>query len=584
MLFLPIAQVFDRLESTSSRLEMTDILADFFRGLEAGDLRSVVYLTQGKLHPDFMPQKLGMADRMILKAVAFTSGNDDEEVERMYFKEGDLGTVAEGFLAKKKQTSLFSSPLTLDRVIGNLAKIEVAEGKSSQKMKMKLLADILHDSDPLSARYICRIVSGRMRLGAASMTILDSLAVALATKDDRPDIERGFNISSDMGLVAYTLAEGGMDAVRSMHVRPGNPLRVMLAERLPTLDGILEKMGGSCAMEYKYDGVRMQAHIGGGDIKLFSRRLEDISSHFPDVVRSLQDSFRGKEAIVEGECVPVDVTKGILLPFQEVSHRRRKHGLDDAVKDYPVTAFLFDCIYLDGTDMTTLPYLERRSALSRAFELMDGLQLSEMKVVGNSEEAVDFFQKALESGCEGIMAKSLDDASGYRAGARGFHWIKFKKDYQSDLTDTMDLVVIGGFHGRGKRKGHYGALLMAVYDPMSSRYQSICKLGSGFDDAFLIEAPELLNPYLHPHKPNDVDSNMEPDVWFQPAVVLEVLAAEISISPTHTAASEHLQGETGLALRFPRFTGKVRDDKGPEQASTSDELWSMYQMQKPPVG
>ncbi|MDD3399186.1 MAG: DNA ligase, partial [Candidatus Methanomethylophilaceae archaeon] len=201
MLFQPIAQVFDRLESTSSRLEMTDILAEFFRGLEAQDLRSVVYLTQGKLHPDFLPQKLGMADRMILKAVAFTSGNDEGEVEKLYFQEGDLGTLAENLLSKKKQTSLFSSPLTLDRVMGNLEKIEASEGKSSQKMKMKLLADLLHDSDPLSARYLCRIVSGRMRLGAASMTILDALAVALATKEERSAIERGFNISSDMGLV-----------------------------------------------------------------------------------------------------------------------------------------------------------------------------------------------------------------------------------------------------------------------------------------------------------------------------------------------------------------------------------------------
>ncbi|MDD3398210.1 MAG: ATP-dependent DNA ligase, partial [Candidatus Methanomethylophilaceae archaeon] len=447
---------------------------------------------------------------------------------------------------------------------------------------MKLLADLLHDSDPLSARYLCRIVSGRMRLGAASMTILDALAVALATKEERSAIERGFNISSDMGLVAHTLAKGGIEAVKAMHVRPGNPLRVMLAERLPTLEGILQRMGGSCAMEYKYDGVRMQAHIQADCIKLYSRRLEDISSHFPDVVSSLRESFRGTEAIVEGECVPVDTATDRLLPFQEVSHRRRKHGLDEAVKEYPVIGFLFDCIYLDGSDMTELPYLERRAALSRAFEIQGGLQLSQMKLVEGSEEATEFFQSALEAGCEGIMAKSLDESSGYRAGARGFHWIKFKKDYQSDLTDTVDLVVIGGFHGRGKRKGHYGALLMAVYDPAGSRYQSICKLGSGFDDAFLAEAPGLLNPYLHPHKPNDVDSRMEPDVWFQPAVVLEVLAAEISVSPTHTAASDHLQGDTGLALRFPRFTGRVRDDKGPEQASTSDELWSMYQMQKPP--
>lgn len=579
MLYREIAGLFDRLESTSSRLEMADILAIFFKELPTDDLRSVVYLTQGKLHPDFMPQKLGMADKLILKSIAFTSGNSEESVEGLFFKEGDLGTVAEIILTTKKQTTLFSEPLTLIRVMSNLEKIETIEGKSSQKLKMKLLADLLHDSDPLSARYICRIVSGKMRLGAASMTILDALASAFASKEERIYIERGYNITSDMGLVAHNLATGGIKSVQNMHVRVGNPLRVMLAERLPTLEGILERMGGSSALEYKYDGVRMQAHIDENNITLYSRRLEDISPHFPDVISSLRSSFDGQTAIVEGECVPIDEETGRLLPFQEVSHRRRKHGLEEAILEYPVSAFLFDCLYLNGQDMTELPYMSRRDALVNHFPLSSKLRLSEMSVVSDAQQAHDFFESALTSGCEGIMAKSLSEDSGYQAGSRGFHWIKFKKDYRTDLTDTLDLVVIGGFHGKGKRKGHYGALLMAIYNPENAVYSSICKLGSGFDDSFLAEMPSLLNQYISIAKPSDVESRMVPDVWFQPAVVLEVLAAEISVSPTHTAASEKLDGESGLALRFPRFTGRVRDDKGPEQSSSSDELYNMYVMQ-----
>lgn len=579
MLFLHVAEVFDRLEATSSRLEMTDILAEFFQGLDPETLASVVCLTQGKLHPDFIPQKLGMADRMIIKALAFTGGYDEAEAELLYQKEGDLGTVAEEIVSHKKQTTLFSQPLSLERVMGNLEKIENAEGRSSQTLKVKLLADLLHDAEPLSARYLSRLVSGRMRLGAASMTILDALALGLADKEDRPEIERAFNISSDLGMVAKNLAEGGMEAVRAMRVQPGNPLRVMLAERLPTIEGIMERMGGSCAMEYKYDGVRMQAHMKPEGTVLYSRRLEDISSHFPDVVESLSKSFSGQEAIIEGECVPVDPETGALLPFQEVSQRRRKYGLEEAVRDVPVHAFLFDCIYLDGRDLTELPYLERRGALAEAFPPLERLGLSEMKIVESDEEALDFFQAAIDAGCEGIMAKSLDEDSGYRAGARGFHWIKFKKDYHGDLSDTVDLVVVGAFHGRGKRRGQYGALLMAVYDQERSVYQSICKLGTGFDDAFLAEAPELLAPHLSAKKPDDVDTGLEADVWFEPGVVLEVLAAEISVSPVHRAASEQLEGESGLALRFPRFTGRLRDDKGPEQASSADELWDMYKRQ-----
>jgi DNA ligase-1 len=580
MLYSDIAAVFDTIERTSSRLEMTSILADLFRTLDPVTLRNVVYLSQGKLHPDFFPQKLGMSDKLVLKAISLTSGFSEDHAEKLWVKEGDPGAVAETLLKEKKQMALFSESLTVDRVMKGLIAIECSEGKDSQERKMKLLANMLHDSNPTEARYLCRIVTGRMRVGAGSMTILDALASSFAERSDRPEIERAFNVTCDMGEVAETLASGGMDAVRGIKVHVGNPIKVMLAERLPSLAEVVEKLEGKCAMEYKYDGIRVQAHITKDSVKLYSRRLEDLTSNFSDIAASLKHSLKGIEAIVEGECVSMDAKNGKMLPFQEVTHRRRKHGMEDAIKDYPVKIFLFDVLQIDGNDTTLMPYLKRRDILSFAFADHENIVISKMNIVDSVKKADEFFNEAISAGCEGIMAKSVSDASVYRAGSRGFLWIKYKKDYHTELIDTYDLAVVGAFYGMGKRKGKYGAVLMASYDHEMQSYTTICKLGTGFDDAFLDSMPELLNKHKTDQRPNNVDSKMAPDVWFHPSVVLEVTGAELSLSPIHTTAFGVFKEDAGLGLRFPRFTGRVRDDKGPEGSTSVSEIIEMYEMQK----
>ena len=577
--FADIAKMFDRLEATSARLEMTSILADFFKGVPAEELRNLVYIIQGKLHPDFYQIEFGMADRLILRAIAFTSGTPDSKVEEMWLKEGDTGTVAEMLIGKKKQMTLFSEPLTFARVIKGLSQIEGAEGRDSQEMKMKVLSNMLHDSGPIEARYLCRIVTGRMRVGASTMTILDALALTFATKESRPEIERAFNITCDIGLVAERLAKEGMAGIENIHVTVGNPIKVMLAERLPSIPEVVEKMGGECAIEYKYDGIRAQVHIGKDSVKIFSRRLEDLTGNFPDIAQSLREHFKGEEAIIEGECVAVDAETGFMQSFQEVTHRRRKHGMDDAVKRYPVRIFMFDMLYVNGKDMTLVPYLQRREAIKEWFDISDNIQMSNMKVVHSVEEAEEFFDDAIGARCEGMMAKSISDESIYRAGSRGFLWIKYKKDYHANLTDSFDLVVVGAFYGMGKRAGRYGALLMASYDPETERYGTVCKLGTGFDDAFLDNMPNLLDKYKVASKPNSVDAKMIPDVWFDPAVVLEVVGAEISVSPIHTAAMDVVKEGAGIGIRFPRFTGRVRTDKSPEQSTSVMEITEMYEMQ-----
>lgn len=577
--FTDIAKMFDRLESTSARLEMTAILADFFKDCNPDDLRSIIYLSQGKLHPDFYGVELGMADKLVLRAIAFTSGTKDSKVEEMWVKEGDPGAVAEKLIGTKKQMTLFSEPLTLDRVVKGLTLIETAEGKDSQDKKMKHLANLLHDSGPLEARYLCRIVTGRMRIGASTMTILDALSIAFATKEDRESVERAFNVTCDLGLVAETICRSGIDGIQSIQVTIGNPIKVMLAERLPSIGEVVSKMGGECAIEYKYDGIRAQVHIGKDSVKIYSRRLEDLTPNFPDIAQALREHFKGTETIIEGECVAVDAETGYMQSFQEVTHRRRKHGMDDAVKEVPVRIFMFDMLYVDGKDMTTTPYLQRRSALTEWFDISDNVQMSTMRIVHSEDEGEEFFEEAIAARCEGVMAKSISDDSIYRAGSRGFLWIKYKKDYQENLTDSFDLAVVGAFYGMGKRAGKYGALLMASYDPEIGRFGTVCKLGTGFDDAFLDGMPALLDGYKTSERPSSLDAKMIPDVWFEPHVVLEVVAAEITVSPNHTAGMGMIKDDSGLGIRFPRFTGRVRDDKDAEQCTTVQEIMEMYEMQ-----
>ncbi len=588
MQFNSLASIFDRLESTSSRLEMTDILSDFIKTVSPNELRQIVYLSVGRLHPEFYPQELGMADKLVLKAIVSVSGRTQKEVDDLWVKTGDPGEVAEQLVSKKKQMTLFSEPLTFTSVVEGLTAIETSSGKNSQDKKMKHLARMLHDADPLEARYICRIVTGRMRVGAGAMTLMDALASAFATKEERPEIERAFNVTCDMGLVAEQLASGGMDALKKIGVTVGSPIKVMLAERLRSLPDIMDRMEGKCAFEYKYDGMRVQAHIRKGPdgfVKLYSRRLEDLTTNFPDVAKSLSEQLKGKEAIVEGECVALDPETGGLLPFQTVTHRRKKHGMDKAVEEVPVKIFLFDLLYCDGVDYTLKPYSMRRAKLEMSFsehkgEGYDKVGYTVRSIISSDEQAQTFFDQAIASKCEGIMAKSLSEASIYRAGSRGFLWIKYKKDYTQALVDTFDLVVIGAFYGMGKRAGVYGALLMAAYDPETGKFGTACKLGTGFDDAFLASLPERLEKSKTDKKPNLVDAQMVPDVWFQPDLVLEVTAADISISPIHTIAYGTVKEDAGLGLRFPRFTGIVRTDKTPEQCTTSTEILEFYRLQE----
>ena len=579
MRYLTVAEAYRDLERVSSRLALTDRMAVLLAQTPPELLPTVCYLCQGLIAPEFAGVDLGLAEKLAIRAVATAVGDDAAQVAAVVRETGDLGQAVERLLAHRGPgAGGTAAGLGVTDVVRTLREIAAAEGAGSQGRKLELLAGLLAQATPLEARYLLRLVTKNLRLGVGTPTILDALAqVHAGGKADRPVLERGYNICCDLGKVAAALVSGGLAAVEQLRVQPGNPVRVMLAQRLADADEILARLGGRCAAEYKYDGVRVQAHrTADGTIELFTRRLEQISAQFPDVVELLLEGLRPAEAILEGEVVAYDATAGELRPFGEVMLRRRKHGIDQAVRDVPVGLFCFELLYADGEDLTMLPYPQRRAALEAALTLSPRLRLTTAAEVADPAALDVMFAQAVTDGCEGLVCKSTGPDSAYQAGARGWQWIKLKRDYRTELSDTVDLVVIGAFAGRGRRVGVYGAVLLAAYDAGSDTFRAVTKCGAGFSDADLAALPARLAPLESPNKPARVDARQEPDVWFEPGLVLEILSAELTLSPNYTAAWGQIHDDAGLAMRFPRFTGRWRDDKAPEDSTTTQELAEMF--------
>jgi DNA ligase 1 len=574
-----VAEAYRDLEAATGRLALIDRLAALLTQTPAELLPTVCYLCQGLIAPEFAGVELGVAEKLAARAVATATGVTVEQVRATARQTGDLGQAAEQLLAE----AAGDRPATLEVavVVDTLAQIAAAEGQGSQARKLELLGWLLGRATPLEARYLLRLVTGTLRLGVGTPTILDALATVHAGgRTARPVLERAYNIGCDLGLVAQTLVEGGLEAVEAMRVRPGNPVRAMLAQRLSSPAEILAKLGGTCAAEYKYDGVRVQVHrTADGEIELFTRRLDRISNQFPELVKLLGSGIRPREAILEGEVVAFDPASGELRPFQDVMFRRRKHGISEAARDVPVSLFCFELLYADGQDLTRLPYPERRARLAEAIAPSERLRLSTAIQVGDEPGLEAAFEQAVTDGCEGLLCKSLSPTAGYQPGARGWLWIKLKRDYRTELSDTLDLVVVGALYGRGRRRGIYGALLLAAYDPAADVFRATTKCGTGFSDAELAALHERLAPLARQEPPARVDpGHAEADVWFEPALVAEILSAELTLSPRYSAAWGKLKDDSGLALRFPRFTGRWRDDKAPEDATTTDELVAMYRL------
>ncbi|BDC19097.1 ATP-dependent DNA ligase [Acidianus sp. HS-5] len=587
MEFKIIADYFDRLEKISSRLQLTSLLADLFKNTDKNVVDKVVYLIQGKLWPDFlgMPE-LGIGEKFLVRALSIATGVKDDDIEKMYKSVGDLGQVSFDIKQKQQSANILaflgaqksSTPLTVEKVYDDLTKVATSTGEGSRDIKIRLLAGLLKDASPLEAKYLVRFVDGRLRVGIGDATILDALAITFGGGQNfRPIVERAYNLRADLGNIAKLLATGGIEQVKNIKPQPGIPIRPMLAERLSDPVEMLNKVGNMALVDYKYDGERGQIHKTGDKVFIFSRRLENITNQYPDVAEYVLKHVKGNEFIVEGEIIPVDPETGEMRPFQELMHRKRKSDIHEAIKEYPVNVFLFDLMYYEGEDYTVKPLSERRKKLESIVEDNDYVHIATHIITDNVDKLKEFFYQAISEGAEGVMVKSLAPDAIYQAGSRGWLWIKFKRDYQSEMADTVDLVMVGAFHGKGRKGGKYSSFLMAAYNPDKDVFETVCKVASGFTDAELDDLQkkiaELKRDAPHPR----VVSTMVPDVWLTPSIVAEIIGAEITISPLHTCCKDQY-AEGGLSIRFPRFI-RWRPDKSPEDATTNREILEMYKSQ-----
>ncbi len=501
-----------------------------------------------------------------------------KKIEDDYRKVGDLGLTASNILKLKTQTTFTAEKITLERVYETLFKIAKLEGKGSQDLKMKHISSLLNDATPLEAKFVLKILLGTLRLGVAENTVMDALAIAFTgKKENKERIENAYNVSSDLGKVSLIVATDGIDEIKKFKISLFSPIRPMLADRVQSEKDVIKKMPEQFAAEYKLDGERVQIHKQANKIILFSRRLENITQYYPDIVENIGKSLNVHEGIFEAEIVPINENTGEFLPFQELMHRRRKYKLEQAVSQYPITVNFFDVLYFDNKDCLNLEYSERRKILEKLVNEDNFSKLVPMLLVKNENEVGDFLENSINAGCEGLMLKT--PSAPYRAGSRGSNWLKLKREYRNELGDSLDLIVIGAYFGRGRRTGLYGTLLLGTYNPEKDNFPSICKVGTGFTDESLDQLYQILSNNVTLKKNSRIISEMEADVWLEPELVLEIVASEITLSPIHKTGLDLIRKNSGFALRFPKFTGKIRYEKAVEDASTVEEVLTLYKRQ-----
>ncbi|MBD3209755.1 ATP-dependent DNA ligase [Candidatus Micrarchaeota archaeon] len=565
--FRSLASLFSELEEISSYNEKRDKLAGFLENLEPKEVKRAAYLTLGTIGADYEDTDLGIAGKMAIQAVGEAYDEKEKKINKMLDKMGDLGDVVQ------KIDSKTSSRISIKEVFSALQRIQRASGEGSQGKKIEILAGLLKDAGKLGAKFITRIVLGKTRLGIGEQMVLDSFAVAFTGDSGNKDtIEDAYNKCNDIGELGGSLAENGLSSAKRYSIVLGRPVKPMLAQRVDKVSDILERVQtDEIAAEEKYDGERVQLHKDGDKVIAFSRRLNDISRQFPEIVEAAAKQIKAEKAVLDGEIVAYE--NGEIKPFQKLMHRRRKHDIEKYREKIPVAVFLFDAIYIEGKSLLKKPYPERRKRLEKIIRPSKRIKLARRKVSTDFQEIKGFFKKCIEGGLEGIIVKSVAKKSVYQPGKRGWLWIKWKKEYAEGMQDTFDLVVIGSYHGKGSRKGHFGALLCAAYNKEKDRFETFTKVGSGYKDKDFPEIEKKLKKHKVREPPPNVRiaDAMKPDIFYEPGLVVEVLGANITTSTGHTAGRD---GDKGLALRFPRFVS-LRPDKKPDDATTIKEIRSI---------
>lgn len=572
MKFSQLAKYFDLLEKTSSRNELVKILAELYKEAEGLEMAEITYLIQGRVAPFFEPIEIGMGEKLVITSLALAYDSTKEEVAKKFSDLGDMGLVAEE-LAKRTP----DKGLPVRAVFDELTEIAQTMGEGTVEKKVGLLAGLLKDVDLVSAKHLARIPLGNLRLGIGDPTVLDALSFAkVGDKSLRPILEAAYNKTSDLGLVAETFWTKGEKGVSAIKIEVGKPVRPELAERLPNPEAVIKKLG-RVGVQPKYDGFRVQIHKSGDEVRIYSRNLEQTTLMFPELTTAAKRDVKGRTVILDGEAIAYNPTSEEYLPFQETSQRRRKYGIEEMSAKLPLRAFIFDILYLEGKDLTNLPYEERLKIVDEVIAGSETLLPAPLVKTDSVEVLTKELLDNISKGLEGVVVKRLE--APYTAGARNFNWVKLKRHTSGELTDTVDLVLLGYYFGKGMRTAFgAGALLAGVYDKDKDEFVTITKIGTGLTDEEWREVKARGDKSTVKERPPRVNSILKPDVWIKPEIVVEVMADEITRSPTHTAGK--FDDNPGYALRFPRIVSFRNADKRAEDATSVKEIMDMYQAQR----
>jgi DNA ligase-1 len=559
-----LANVYEKLESISSKLAKTDILADLFSTASAEKLPKVVLLVQGTVFPRYSQCELGIASQMIIKAIQKATGFKSEEIENKFKKTGDLGLTAEECVKSKRQAVLFKKKLDVDLVFSNLQKLATIAGKGSQEKKLSLIAELLVSAKPKEARYIVRTILGELRVGVAEGIIRDAIVNAFLlkkgmSKEEKKELTEivnySWNILSDFGEIAKIAKEKGVEGLKKPKVQLGKPIQVMLGLAAESIEQVIKNFG-KVAAEYKYDGMRAEIMKKDDKIWIFTRRLEDVTKQFPDLVEQCKKALKPKECIVEGEVLGIDKKTNIPLPFQDLSQRiHRKYDIENMTKEIPIQAHLFDVLYLEGKTLFDKPFIERRKILEKIIKpIPKKFELAKQLVTDDVKKADKFYKEALAAKQEGLFLKVLD--SKYIFGRHVGGWYKIKP-----IMETLDLVVVGATSGTGARVKWLSSFVLACRDPDTGKFLPCGMMGTGLTEEQFELMTEKLKPLITEEKGREMK--------IKPKIVLEIAYQEIQKSPTY---------ESGYALRFPRMIG-IRDDKGPEEIDEIQRVEELFKSQ-----
>jgi DNA ligase-1 len=576
MKFSDVARSFELISATSSRLEITALLAALFKPMSPDEIEIVCNLSLGQLHAPYIGTQFNIAEKNMIKVVAALLEIAETDVEQQLKQLGDLGSVA----ATGSWT--VHEHYTIEQVYAQLSAIEQLHGSGSAEEKNHQLEQLLRHVDPIAAKYIIRMVLGNLRLGFSDMTLVDALSwMITGDKKLREQIEYAYNKCADLGLIAKIIKAEGYEKLADLHVQLGIPIRPAAAERMPTAQAVMEKLG-HCYAQPKLDGFRLQVHLDkrGSTPKIwfFSRNLQDMSAMFPDLTAAVAQ-LPVQTLICEGEAIACDPNTGYFLPFQETVKRKRKHDIDEVAQEFPLQVYLFDLLYLNGESLINVTHMMRREVLVRIIEQapQEVVKIIPEEYIISAEQLLGYFQANISAGLEGLVVKRPDSV--YTPGKRNFNWIKLKRQEEGHLEDTLDAVVLGYYYGQGKRAAFgIGAFLVGLYNSELDRFETVAKVGTGLKDEDWIELKQRCDKIVVHTLAGDVAIAKElmPDVLCRPEIVCMIRADEITRSPVHTAhKTEH---ELGYALRFPRFMG-YRPDKSAKDATTVDELQRLFALQ-----